>query len=170
MKISSDLPVIVNGKLVIKTISGRNGAFNVGLLETAVGSFSVKDRELEQYTAGIYQGQFVIGRIFLHAWSYGANSGTEIRARLDDMSIETNAALDPCDEQKVFPPVNDPLDEENAPVDQNVPECSSDTVNPSPSTTLSPTPDGHSLRFPRLLNRRQGIRRCLAHSGRWGKW
>ncbi len=140
MKISSDLPVIVNGKLVIKTINGRNGAFNVGLLETAVGSFSVKDRELEQYTAGVYRGQFVIGRIFLHAWSYGANSGTEIRARLDDMSIETNAALDPGDEQKVLPPVNDPLDEENAPADQIVPECSSsDTVKTTPTTTVPDT-------------------------------
>ncbi|HDP0319698.1 TPA: DUF3275 family protein, partial [Salmonella enterica subsp. enterica serovar Concord] len=93
MNTSSPSPFIINGKLVIKTINGRNGAFNVGLLETSIGSFSVKDRELEQYTAGVYQGQFVIGRIFMHAWSYGANSGTEIRARLDEMTIETNCAL-----------------------------------------------------------------------------
>ena len=105
-------PVILTGKLVIKTINGRKGDFNVGLLETAVGSFSVKDRELEQYTAGVYQGQFVIGRIFMHSWSYGANSGTEIRARLDAMYIETNDALNPGDEQKLTPQVNDPLDEE----------------------------------------------------------
>ncbi|EBE3721572.1 DUF3275 family protein [Salmonella enterica] len=113
MNTSSPSPFIINGKLVIKTINGRNGAFNVGLLETSIGSFSVKDRELEQYTAGVYQGQFVIGRIFMHAWSYGANSGTEIRARLDEMTIETNCALNPGDEQKMLPPVSDPLDEES---------------------------------------------------------
>ncbi|HCR1141752.1 TPA: DUF3275 family protein [Klebsiella aerogenes] len=112
MNPSAQSPVIVTGKLVIKTINGRNGAFNVGLLETGIGSFSVKDRELEQYTAGVYQGEFIIGRIFMHSWSYGANSGTEIRARLDEMHIETNDALTPCDEQKLSPPVNDPLDEE----------------------------------------------------------
>ena len=112
MNPSAQSPVIVAGKLVIKTINGRNGAFNVGLLETAIGSFSVKDRELEQYSAGVYQGQFLIGRIFMHAWTHGANSGTEIRARLDEMSIETNDALSPGDEQKLSPPVNDPLDEE----------------------------------------------------------
>lgn len=114
MNPSTPSPIIVAGKLVIKTINGRNGAFNVGLLETAIGSFSIKDRELEQYTAGVYQGQFLIGRIFMHAWSHGANSGTEIRARLDEMNIETNDALNPGDEQKLSPPVNDPLDEETS--------------------------------------------------------
>lgn len=134
MNTSTHSPIIVAGKLVIKTINGRNGQFNVGLLETAIGSFSVKDRELEQYTAGVYQGQFVIGRIFMHAWSYGANSGTEIRARLDDMSIETNGGLTPGDEQKLLPPVNDPLDEEIRPTEQPV------QVPSAPETIQAPTP------------------------------
>ncbi|EAS1759754.1 DUF3275 family protein [Salmonella enterica] len=109
----SHSPVIVTGKLVVKTINGRNGAFNVGLLETSIGSFSVKDRELEQYSAGTYEGQFVIGRIFLHAWSYGANSGTEIRVRLDTMNIaSSHGELTPDDERKLLPSVNDPLEEE----------------------------------------------------------
>lgn len=124
MNPSTNSPVIVTGKLVVRTINGRNGQFNVGLLETAIGSFSVKDRELEQYTAGVYRGQFVIGRIFMHSWSYGANSGTEIRARLDDMSIETNDGLTPGDEQKLLPPVNDPLDEEIPPTEQSAPVSS----------------------------------------------
>ncbi|ELW2864695.1 DUF3275 family protein [Salmonella enterica] len=105
-------PVIVTGKLVVRTINGRNGAFNVGLLETAIGSFSVKDRELEQYSAGTYEGQFVIGRIFMHSWSYGANSGSEIRVRLDAINIASNDELTPDDERKLLPPVNDPLEEE----------------------------------------------------------
>lgn len=105
-------PVIVTGKLVVRTINGRNGAFNVGLLETAIGSFSVKDRELEQYSAGTYEGQFVIGRIFMHSWSYGANSGSEIRVRLDALNIASNNELTPDEERKLLPPVNDPLEEE----------------------------------------------------------
>ncbi|EKT1260959.1 DUF3275 family protein [Salmonella enterica] len=112
MNTSANTPVIVAGKLVVRTINGRNGAFNVGLLETAIGSFSVKDRELEQYSAGTYEGQFVIGRIFMHSWSYGANSGSEIRVRLDAINIASNDELTPDDERKLFPPVNDPLEEE----------------------------------------------------------
>lgn len=112
MNTSANTPVIITGKLVVKTIHGRNGDFNVGLLETALGSFSVKDRELEQYNAGTYAGQFVIGRIFMHSWSYGANSGSEIRVRLDGMNIASNCELTPDEEQKLLPPVNDPLEEE----------------------------------------------------------
>ena len=140
MNPSAQSPVIVAGKLVIKTINGRNGAFNVGLLETAIGSFSVKDRELEQYSAGVYQGQFLIGRIFMHSWSYGANSGTEIRARLDEMTIETNDALNPGDEQKLSPPVNDPLDEE-AKDDVPVSVASSEPEASTPEVKIAPTPD-----------------------------
>ncbi|HBT4924911.1 DUF3275 family protein [Klebsiella pneumoniae] len=112
MNITSTSPVIVAGKLVVKTIHGRNGDFNVGLLETAIGSFSVKNRELEQYSAGAYEGRFVIGRVFMHSWSYGANSGSEIRVRLDAMTIASNNALTPDEERKLLPPVNDPLEEE----------------------------------------------------------
>lgn len=112
MNPSTNSPVIVTGKLVVRTINGRNGAFNVGLLETSIGSFSVKDRELEQYSAGTYEGQFVIGKVFMHSWSYGANSGSEIRVRLDAMNIASNNALTPDDERKLLPPVNDPLEEE----------------------------------------------------------
>ena len=122
MNTSVNAPVNLVGKLVIKTIHGRNGDFNVGLLETPIGSFSVKDRELEQYNAGTYDGQFVIGRIFMHSWSYGANSGSEIRVRLDAMSIASNDVLTPDDERKLQPPVNDPLDEETADVPLPSPE------------------------------------------------
>ncbi|EBL8291885.1 hypothetical protein DLP14_14630 [Salmonella enterica] len=104
--------VIVTGKLVVKSIHGCNGDFNVALLETSIGTFSVRNRELEQYSAGTYEGRFVIGRIFLHSWSRGANSGSEVRARLDDIRISSNNALTEDDEQKLRQPVIDPLDED----------------------------------------------------------
>ncbi|MGL4724554.1 MAG: DUF3275 family protein [Scandinavium sp.] len=147
MNPSTHSPVIVTGKLVIKTINGRNGEFNVGLLETAIGSFSVKDRELEQYTAGVYQGQFIIGRIFMHSWSYGANSGTEIRARLDEMCIETNDALNPGDEQKLSPPVNDPLDEEgDAAVSVTSAAMPEPAPEKAPTTPAAKATSGEALR------------------------
>ncbi|HAV1239730.1 TPA: DUF3275 family protein [Salmonella enterica] len=112
MNTESASPVIVTGSLLVKAIHGKYGEFKVGLLETNIGCFSVKDQILEQYRAGRYKGQFVINNIAIHAWTYGANSGTEIRARLSDIIIDTNESLSPGDEQKMLPPVNDPLDEE----------------------------------------------------------
>lgn len=141
MNTSTHAPVTLTGKLVIKTIHGRNGDFNVGLLETSIGSFSVKDRELEQYNAGTYDGQFVIGRIFMHSWSYGANSGSEIRVRLDAMSIAGADALTPDDERKLQPPVNDPLDEETADVPSPQPVISPEKKDkPAPGKTTAKRP------------------------------
>jgi len=37
------------GQLAIRTISGRNGDFNVGRLATSIGEFVVKDSMLDQY-------------------------------------------------------------------------------------------------------------------------
>lgn len=113
MHTSTHLPVIITGKLVIKTIHGRNGDFNVGLLETTIGSFSVKNQELEQYGPGRYEGQFVLSKIYPRAWSYGTQSGIEICVRLDEMNIVASDALTDSDEQKLLPQVNDPLDEES---------------------------------------------------------
>ncbi|MCX8967322.1 DUF3275 family protein [Erwinia psidii] len=144
MNTSAPTPVIVAGKLVVKTINGRHGAFNVGLLETAIGSFSVKDRELEQYSAGTYEGQFVIGRIFMHTWSYGANSGSEIRIRLDAMNIASNNELTPDEECKLLPPVNDPLEEEmTAKSDAGQPALAKENIAPAektPETTRAKRP------------------------------
>lgn len=135
MQTEFNAPVILPGKLVVKTINGRNGSFNVGLLETAIGSFSVKNRELEQYAAGIYQGQFIIGKIFLYSYSYGASSGFELRARIDGMDITTHDNLTPGDEQKLIPQVNDPLDEET--LEQDTPEPVPTKPQPEKSATAS---------------------------------
>ena len=54
----------INGVLTIRTIQGRNGAFNVGRLITDLGEFSVKDTLLEQYEEGRYEGNFNVTQIF----------------------------------------------------------------------------------------------------------
>ena len=41
--VQSDPPLIVRGKLAIRTIPGRNGRFTVGRLTTRLGLFHVKD-------------------------------------------------------------------------------------------------------------------------------
>ena len=55
--------ISVTGQLAIRTIHGRNGAFNVGRLTTSIGEFVIKNAELDQYREGKYDGDFVIAQI-----------------------------------------------------------------------------------------------------------
>ena len=48
----------IPGQLAIRTISGRNGEFNVGRLSTSIGEFVIKDALLDQYDEGKYRGDF----------------------------------------------------------------------------------------------------------------
>ena len=45
-------PIVVPGQLTLRTIRGKNGPFTVGRLATHLGTFEVKDPELEQYPKG----------------------------------------------------------------------------------------------------------------------
>lgn len=49
-------PIVVPGQLTLRTIRGKNGPFTVGRLATHLGTFEVKDPELEQYPEGKYDG------------------------------------------------------------------------------------------------------------------
>ncbi len=48
----------IDGQLAIRTITGRNGKFNVGRLATSIGEFVIKDALLDQYTEGKVPRQF----------------------------------------------------------------------------------------------------------------
>ncbi|MGY6272932.1 DUF3275 family protein [Achromobacter denitrificans] len=106
------LPIVVPGKLSLRTIRGRNGPFNVGFLVTPIGEFAVKDAELEQYPEGKYDGEFVIRYIFPKAYPVGSGMRFEIRANLDGMTLLGIDKLS-RDEARSFATQDvDPLDEE----------------------------------------------------------
>ena len=50
----------LRGTLVVEEINGRRGPFCVGMLQTSIGDFKVTDKELDQFTPGRYQGEFLI--------------------------------------------------------------------------------------------------------------
>lgn len=82
------MSISLPGKLRVKRISGANGPFCVGDLETEIGDFRVKDAILDQFDEGLYEGQFWISQIF--PWSYTAYGRMviEIRAKLADLQID----------------------------------------------------------------------------------
>jgi len=79
--------IIVPGQLKLRTIRGRHGPFNVGLLACALGEFVVKDPEFEQYKEGKYDGEFAIGRIFAKSFVSLGGVRVEIRASLNGMPL-----------------------------------------------------------------------------------
>ena len=109
----------VTGTLVVRTIYGRNGAFNVGKLTSEIGEFEVKDAELDQYEEGRYEGDFGIERVFPTSYVVGGRVTIEIRAQLGSMALAGIDDLKP--EDKVSPVEQDPA-EEVAPTLTRLPE------------------------------------------------
>jgi len=99
----------VTGTLAVKTIHGRNGAFNVGKLITEIGEFAVKDAEIDQYEEGRYDGDFGIERVFPTSYIAGGRVVVEIRVQLGSMAL---AGIDDLKAEDKAPPVEpDPIDE-----------------------------------------------------------
>lgn len=106
--------IVVPGQLTLRTIRGRNGPFTVGRLATHLGTFEVKDPELEQYPEGKYDGEFIIRYIFPKSYPVGGGMRFEIRASLDGMTLNGIDKLS-RDEARSFATQDvDPLDEEQA--------------------------------------------------------
>lgn len=97
------------GRLTVKIINGRNGAFRVGVLRTEVGEFAVKDKMLDQYDEGAYEGVFTLSRIFASSYQAGNRMVMEIRALLEDIAL-TN--VDAIEQDEPEPIEQDPLEEE----------------------------------------------------------
>lgn len=77
----------LSGCLSIRTINGRNGAFNVGRLATDIGEFTVKDALIEEYEEGRYDGDFGISRIYPAHYLTGGRMVIELRATLASISL-----------------------------------------------------------------------------------
>lgn len=97
------------GTLVVKKIHGRYGEFAVGSIQSPIGDFSVKQKELDQFEEGIYQGKFTISNIQASTSSFGSNKLIlENRAELaaihidviDETEVEETTEVDPITEDK----------------------------------------------------------------------
>lgn len=123
--------ITIPGQLVIKTIHGRNGDFNVGRLLTSIGEFIVKSAELDQYSEGKFDGEFVVTEIRPSTYTANGRMVIEIRAHLGGMTLSNADALSGDDASRLSPHEVDPIDEETqtpAPV----------TRAPSPTKARSP--------------------------------
>ena len=139
----------IPGHLAIRTIQGRNGAFNVGRLSTSIGEFVIKDAVLEQHVEGKYRGEFVITEIRASSYSSGGRLVIEIRARLDSMVLEDIDALTAYDNAQIDAQSPDPLDEE-PPVAVPPPKARPQPARPArpASTPVVPADDNAPFGMP----------------------
>ena len=107
-------PIVVPGQLTLRTIRGKNGPFTVGRLATHLGTFEVKDPELEQYPEGKYDGEFIIRYIDSKAYPTCDGMRFEIRASLDGMTLSGIDKLSKAEAHAFATQEIDPLDEELA--------------------------------------------------------
>jgi hypothetical protein len=81
--------ITINGVLTVKQISGANGKFCTGDLNTSIGEFKVKESILDQFEEGRYEGEFVIERFYLTSYVWRGKSTTDIRAKVTDIRLDT---------------------------------------------------------------------------------
>ncbi len=102
------MSIQIPGTLVIKTITGRYGDFNTAKLSTSIGEFVIKDAVLDQYTAGRYEGSFLIQQIKPSYYSTaGGTLIVEIRAYLESMSLDGFDATVTADDEMIQDPVEE---------------------------------------------------------------
>lgn len=136
--------ITLAGQLAIKTIHGRNGDFNVGRLATAIGEFTVKNPELDQYPEGKYEGDFVIAEIRPSMYNTSGRMVIELRAHLGGMTLSNIDALTKDEAGRLSPQEVDPIDEESdkargVPAEPPVPDAPALTA-PAPAVVEPPVP------------------------------
>ncbi|MFG9941805.1 DUF3275 family protein [Pseudomonas aeruginosa] len=105
--------IVVPGQLTLRTIRGKNGPFTVGRLATHLGTFEVKNPELEQYPEGKYDGEFIIRYIFPKSYRSAAAIRRDPPPASKRMTLRQQSTKLSRDEARSFATQDvDPLDEE----------------------------------------------------------
>lgn len=130
--------ITIPGQLAIRTITGRNGDFNVGRLVTSIGEFVVKDAQLDQYKEGKYDGQFVVTEIKPSGYHHGGRFVMEVRAHLGDMTLDELDSLTQEETDALDDRERDPI-EEDVPTTPPVPtKANANKPRPNDSDDMTP--------------------------------
>jgi len=111
----------IPGRLSVRTIHGRNGPFNVGRLATPIGEFVIKDPQLDQFSEGMFEGEFLLLEIRPASYFASGRLVVEVRAKVGEMLLTDDgmlvtphgprfdsAEMDPLEEESPQPPVSPP--------------------------------------------------------------
>jgi len=116
----------IPGRLTVRTIHGRNGPFNVGRLAASIGEFVIKDPQLDQFSEGMFEGEFLLLEIRPASYFAGGRLVVEVRAKVGEMLLTEDGMLVTQHGPRFDSAEMDPLEEEGA--------APAPPVPPNPST------------------------------------
>jgi len=126
------MATITNGRLVVNTINGRFGTFNVGILYSSIGDFVAKYDGLDEFNEGSYEGEFIILRIFQKTRKFRVGLIIEPVAEIGEIILNE---IHEGDQDDLPPSIPDPVEEEikesgglstSLDIDKSLPENLSD--------------------------------------------
>lgn len=100
------------GTLTVNAIPGKRGVFHVGKLLTDIGEFAIRDKELDQFNPGSYDGDFLVERISLASTRWKSGYFNDVQAIIcKDGYLIHDVDETPPVAETMTPP--DPLEAEN---------------------------------------------------------
>lgn len=95
----------LSGSIGIKTVYGKNGGFNVGMLQVPIGEFVVKNELLDQFDEGQYDVDVVISQIYMGGFNWGTTKRvTELCASIEHIECDSFTANVPESVQELREP------------------------------------------------------------------
>ncbi len=99
----------ITGRLVINTINGKFGEFNVGTLYSALGDFVVKYDGLDEFSEGTYEGQFLVCRAYQKTRKFHVGIIIEPVVEIDEIWLDDAYE---GGQEDIPSPIPDPAEEE----------------------------------------------------------
>ena len=103
------------GTLTVNAIPGKRGVFHVGKLVSDIGEFAIRDKELDQFNPGSYDGEFLVQKISLASTRWKSGFFNDVQAIIckDGYLINEVDETPPVPESMTQP---DPLEAESTSV------------------------------------------------------
>ncbi|WP_163558389.1 DUF3275 family protein [Halomonas sp. NO4] len=130
------------GRLTVRTIHGRNGPFNVGRLATSIGEFVIKDPQLDQFSEGMFEGEFLLLEIRPASYFAGGRLVVEVRAKVGEMLLTDDGMLVTQHGPRFDSAEMDPLEEEGAAPASPMPSAQPAQAEPSSPQAPATAPQG----------------------------
>lgn len=137
----------IPGRLTVRTIHGRNGPFNVGRLAASLGEFVIKDPQLDQFSEGVFEGEFLLLEIRPASYFSGGRLVVEVRAKVGEMLLTEDGMLVTQHGPRFDSAEMDPLEEEGGAPAPPAPSKPAPGESPVPSDPVT-APQGDAGEAP----------------------
>ncbi|MBF7052315.1 DUF3275 family protein [Halomonas sp. KAO] len=136
----------IPGRLTVRTIHGRNGPFNVGRLAASIGEFVIKDPQLDQFSEGVFEGEFLLLEIRPASYFAGGRLVVEVRAKVGEMLLTEDGMLVTQHGPRFDSAEMDPLEEEGVPASLN--SSMPEPEEPAPQVAAGEALEPHAPNVP----------------------